>query len=90
MNEAAQALETELAATPGRLSGRAIRAQAARRRPPCDGDAKRDQPKTGMQDDNLITEICKGSRNPTQGAPQLRQAALFLPANRQGSRPLAG
>jgi len=66
MNEAAQALETELAATPGAAdAAAAIRAQAAREKAALDGNEKGDdQPKTGMQDDNLITEICKGFEKP--------------------------
>jgi Protein of unknown function (DUF3667) len=62
MNEAAQALETELAATPGAAqAAAAIRAQAAKEKAALEGD---DEPQSGMQDDNLITEICKGFEKP--------------------------
>jgi hypothetical protein len=62
MNEAAKALETDLADTPGAAqAAAAIRAQAAREAAALEGD---EAPQTGMQDDNLITEVCKGFEKP--------------------------
>ena len=62
MNEAAKALESELANTPGAAqAAAAIRAQAARESAALEGD---EEPRTGMQDDNLVTEICKGFEQP--------------------------
>jgi hypothetical protein len=62
MNQAAKALETDLADTPGAAqAAAAIRAQAAREKAALDGDKA---PQTGMQDDNVVTEICKGFEKP--------------------------
>jgi hypothetical protein len=66
MNEAAKELETALADSPkAAQAAAAIRAQAAREKAALDADGDGDEkPKSGMQDDNLVTEICKGFENP--------------------------
>lgn len=62
MNEAAKALESELASVPGAAqAAAAIRAETAKTQAAAEGDAA---PRTGMQDNNVITEICKGFDKP--------------------------
>ena len=62
MNEAAQELEAELPASPGAAQvAAAIRAKAAMEKAALEDN---DQPKTGMQDDNALTEFCKEFEKP--------------------------
>jgi len=67
MNEAAKALEGELANVPGAAqAAAAIRAETAQEQAAMDGDIE--VAPAGMQDDNVVTEICKGFDKPDSTA----------------------